>query len=163
VDLLIPGLKHRGPTHSLLISLLLFTPLFVAYGAKAVPYLMALIQHALIGDFVTEGAQLFWPLTRQVYGLSVAMDSLPNFLLEWSLFLIFLASALQTRDLHHLFQHHLSNLLLVIPLSTVLLPVALYFPLYVSLELLIPHLIYIALFALSITVDLKAIITSRLH
>jgi hypothetical protein len=163
VDLLIPGLKHRGPTHSLLISLLIFAPLFVAYGTKAVPYFMALIQNALNGDFITEGAQLFWPLTPQVYGLSVEMESLPNFLLEWSFFLIFLPSALQTRDLYHLFQHHLSNLLLVIPLCTVLLPVVLYFPTYVPLELLIPHLIYIALFALSIAADLKAIIASHFH
>jgi membrane-bound metal-dependent hydrolase YbcI (DUF457 family) len=163
VDLLIPGLKHRGPTHSLIFSLLLFTPLFVAYGIKAAPYFVALIQHALIGDFITEGAQLFWPMTRQVYGLSVEMDSLPNFLLEWGFFLIFLASALQTRDLYRLFQLHRSNLLLVIPLCTVLLPVVLYFPTYVPLELLIPHLIYIALFALSIAADLKAIIASHLH
>ncbi|MDH5438492.1 MAG: hypothetical protein OEX76_06285 [Candidatus Bathyarchaeota archaeon] len=54
-----------------------------------------------------------------------------------------------------LLQHHPSNLLLSIPIFTVLLPTLLSLPLSVPPELIIPHLAYLAIFTLSILTDLK--------
>jgi hypothetical protein len=54
-----------------------------------------------------------------------------------------------------------SNLILSIPLMTVLLPTIITFPLYVPLVLLIPHLVYLFLFVFSIFVNLKAILTKN--
>ncbi|MDH5664377.1 MAG: hypothetical protein OEY90_07925, partial [Candidatus Bathyarchaeota archaeon] len=65
----------------------------------------------------------------------------------------------KTKDAWLLLRQHPSNMILTIPVLTVLLPASVRFPTYVSLELLIPHLIYIALFTFSILIDLEAILT----
>ncbi len=159
VDLLIPGVEHRGPTHSLILCTLLFLPVLLLTGKTALPYFLALAQHALLGDYVTGGAQLLWPLTNQVYGTGIDVTSPTNLFLEWGFFLVSMAVLLYTRDLWRLFRRDRANLLLSTPLLTVLLPAFLSFPTYVPLELLTPHLIYLALFAYSIALDVKALLS----
>jgi len=62
VDLLIPGLQHRGPTHSIVIALILFTPILIILK-RGLTYLAALATHTAIGDYFTSyGCQLFWPI-----------------------------------------------------------------------------------------------------
>ena len=160
IDLLIPGLKHRGPTHSLITFFILFIPAILFYGKKAVPYFIALAQHPLIGDYITGRTQLLWPLTPHNYGIGMKVTSLPNILLEWGLFLIFMTVMLKTKDILLLYQHHPSNLILTTPLFAVLLPTVLNFPTHVPLELLIPHLTYLTLFTISVIMDLKATVLS---
>lgn len=157
IDLLI-GLEHRGPTHSLIIFGILLIPALLLYGKKAIPYFIALTQHSLVGDYITGGTQLLWPLSSHMYGTGIEITSLISIFLEWCLFLTSLTLMLKIKDLWVLFQHHPTNLLLSIPLFTVLLPTFLEFPMYVPLELVIPHLAYLALFTLSIIIDLKAIL-----
>lgn len=155
IDLLIPGLRHRGPTHSLFIILLIFLPAFFLYGRRATPYFAATAQHSIIGDYLTsEGVQLLWPIAFDWYGLGFAMTSLTNILVEWIFFLASLTIMLKAKDAWTLFQRHPSNLILSIPVFTVLIPTLLSFPVYVSLELIIPHLIYLAMFTVSILIDL---------
>jgi len=154
IDLLIPGLRHRGPTHSIIILCLLFLPAFVFYRKKATPYFVALILHPLVGDTLTGGAQLLWPLTANYYGTRIGIQSSANIITEWILFLTSLTMLFKARDLQTLFQPHPSNLFLLIPIFTVLLPALFMFPLYVPLELMIPHLICLTIFALSILVDI---------
>ena len=158
IDLLIPSLQHRGPTHSLILSIIVFIPIVAYYGKKATPYFIALTQHSLIGDYITGGTQLLWPLTSHMYDTGMKITSLTNILLEWCFFLTSLTLMLKIKDIWTLFQHHPSNLLLSIPIFTVLLPTFLNVPIYVPLELVIPHLTYLTLFTLSITIDLKAIL-----
>ena len=159
IDLLIPGLEHRGPMHSVIVFCLLFLPIFILFKKRAIPYFLALIQHSLIGDYLTGWTQLLWPITTNWYGLGMEITSLTNILIEWTLFLTSTAILFKTRDAWLLFQQHPSNMILAIPVLTVLLPTLLSFPLYVSLELVIPHLSYLTLFAFSILVDLRAIFT----
>jgi len=155
IDLLIPGLRHRGPTHSLIITLLIFLPAFLLCGKRATPYFAAMAQHSIVGDYLTsEGVQLLWPIAVDWYGVGFAMTSLTNVLVEWILFLTSLTIMLKAKDVWTLFQRHPSNLLLSIPVFTVLIPTLLSFPMYVPIELIIPHLIYLAVFTLSILVDL---------
>lgn len=161
IDLLIPSLEHGGPTHSLIIFGILLIPIILLYGKKAVPYSIALVQHYLIGDSLTEGSQLLWPLTSHIFGTGMKITSLPNIILEWCLFLIFIALVLKTKDIFLLFQHHQFNLLLSTPLFAVLIPTVFNFPIYVPLELLIPHLTFLLLFILSIMMDLKALLLSK--
>lgn len=160
IDLLIPGLQHRGPTHSLIISILIFIPLVIYYRKKAIPYFIALIQHSLIGDYITsEGIQLLWPINSIYYcSLEIQMTSLTNILLEWIFFLIAFTILLKTKDAQTLLQPHPSNLLLSIPTFTVLLPTLLSFPEYVTPALIIPHLTYLTIFTTSILTDFKAIL-----
>ena len=62
VDLLISGLQHRGPTHSIIIALLLFTPILIILK-RGLAYLAALATHTVIGDYFTSyGCQLLWPI-----------------------------------------------------------------------------------------------------
>jgi len=156
-DLLIPGLEHRGPTHSLIIIYLLFLPAFIVYRKRAVPYFIALIQHSILGDYLTdEGIQLLWPATIRWYGTGIAITGLTNILIEWTFFLTSLTIMLKAKDMEVLFQHHPSNLLLSIPILTALIPIFLSFPLPVPLELVIPHLTYLTIFTVSVLIDVKS-------
>lgn len=165
VDFLIPHLEHRGPVHSLILIFFLFLPAFMGYKGKVVPYFLALIQHPLLGDLFTgEGVQLFWPLTFQWYGIErMEIVSLKNIFVEWTLFLAFLIAMFRAKDLQILLRHHTSNLLLFIPVFAILLPIAFNFPLSVPMELVIPHLIYLTLFALSILIDFQFVLKKFLE
>jgi membrane-bound metal-dependent hydrolase YbcI (DUF457 family) len=157
IDLLILGLEHRGPTHSLILLSLLFLPIFMLYGKRATPYFIAVIQHSILGDYLIGGGiQLLWPATLDWYGIGIKITSLTNILIEWTFFLTSLTIMLKAKDAWKLFQHHPSNLLLSIPVFTVLLPTLLSFPLSVPIELIIPHLTYLTIFAFSILTDLKS-------
>jgi len=156
IDLLIPGLRHRGPTHSIILFSLLFIPFFILYRKKATPYFIALIQHSLLGDFIAGGGtQILWPLTPSLYGTRIEITSLTNIIIEWVSFLLFLVVTLETKDLQIFLHPHSLNLLLSVPIATALLPTFLNFPLYVPLELIAPHLAYITLFTVSILIDLE--------
>jgi len=161
IDLLIPGLEHRGPLHSVVVFCFLFIPLFLLYKKRAVPYFVAVIQHSIIGDFLTGGTQLLWPVSLDMYGLGIGIDSLTNIALEWVLFGISIIVMFKAKDMLSLLKRNPSNLILFIPLMTVLLPSVITFPLYVPLVLLVPHLVYLFLFVFSIFVNLKAILTKN--
>ena len=158
IDLLIPGLYHRGPLHSVIVYCLLFIPAFLIYRKKVTPYFLAVIQHLIIGDYLTGGTQLLWPASNDFYGLDIGIVSLSNIAIEWGLFLVSIMVMFKTKDVLSLFNHH-SNIILSIPVLTVLLPTIISFPLYVPFAMLIPHLIYLILFLLSILLSWKAILT----
>ncbi|MGB9135186.1 MAG: metal-dependent hydrolase [Candidatus Bathyarchaeia archaeon] len=154
-DLLISGLSHRTVTHSIIVSTIIFLPVFALFKTRAVPYFSALAQHSIMGDFVTggrygQGAQLLWPITSVSYGLPIDMSSTVNIALEWSSFLVAVVIMLRTNDLQRLLKGNKAHLALSIPTITVLLPTFLYFPLSVPAALLIPHLAYLLLFMISI-------------
>jgi hypothetical protein len=160
IDILIPGLVHRGPLHSVLLFCLLFLPMFVIYKKRAAPYFVAVIQHIIIGDYLIGGdLQLLWPLTTNTYGFHIGIASLFNIALEWCLFIISMTFIIKTKDILFLFKPHPSNMILAIPVLTVLLPTLISFPLYVPLALLIPHIVYLILLTIPIIVDLKILLT----
>ena len=161
IDLLIPGLEHRGPLHSIIVFFLLFLPIFLIYRKRAAPYFVAVIQHLIIGDYLTGGTQILWPASINIYGLGLGIASLNNIVIEWALFLISITIMFKTKDVLSLFKHHPSNMILSISALTVLLPPIINFPLYVPLVLVIPHLVYLTLFIFSILVDWKAILTKN--
>jgi len=160
IDLLICRRAHRGPTHSLIVIFLLFLPLFMVYRKRATPYFIAVTQHVILGDYLTGGGglQLLWPATSEWYGIGFEGASLTNVLVEWAAFLVSFTIMYKAGDTWTLLQRDPSNLLLLIPVLTVLLPTLLSFPLSVPLELVIPHVGYLAIFTLSILTDLKAIL-----
>jgi len=135
----------------------------VLYREKAAPYFVAMVQHSIIGDYITGGGiQLLWPLLPHWYGIRIEMMSSINIFFEWALFLMFMTIMFKTKDVWILFQHHASNILLSIPLLTILLPTLLSFPLSVPLELVIPHVVYLVLFAFSTLIDFQCIIKKLL-
>jgi len=148
---------HRGPTHSIITATLVFIPFFILYRQKAVPYFTALISHSLIADFIIGGQlQLLWPLSTREFGFPyITIDSPVNITLEFTLFVIAVIVMLKTRDVFHFFRNRKLNLILAIPIFTVLLPTFIGYPLSVPLLLVLPHLFYLVLFSISVLVVLK--------
>jgi membrane-bound metal-dependent hydrolase YbcI (DUF457 family) len=69
IDVLIPFLIHRGPTHSLAAILVFFVPV-VLFRREWLPYVTSFGSHALIGDLITgakrtPGIMLFWPVSSR--------------------------------------------------------------------------------------------------
>ncbi len=155
-------LPHRGPLHSVLLWLIVFIPIFALYRKKALPYFIALISHPLIGDYLTGGnLQLFWPLTSQTFGTTTSITSPQNVAMELVLFISAFALLFVSRDLLALFRRRISNLLLAIPTFTVLLPVFLSYPLQVPIVLIVPHLIYMAVFIAAIVISTVRMLRQR--
>ena len=145
---------HRGPTHSIIIATIVFIPFFVLYRQKAIPYFAALASHSLIGDFLIGGhLQLLWPLSSNEFGFPYINIYNPiNIALEFTLFAIATIIMFKTRDLFLLFRNRKLNLILAIPIFTVLLPTFLSYPLRVPILLVLPHLFYLVLFTISVLI-----------
>jgi membrane-bound metal-dependent hydrolase YbcI (DUF457 family) len=160
IDLIVPAF-HRGPSHSVVTALIAFLPVFVLYAEKAVPYFLALVSHSLIGDFLIGGhVQLLWPLSRDFYNnnfLNIKITDSANIALELILFVVATAIMFKTKDLFSFFQAKRSNLILMIPLFTVLLPTFAAYPLQVPLLLVVPHLFYLVLFSIAVVMEILRI------
>ena len=150
---------HRGPTHSLISAILVFIPFFWIYRQKAAPYFAALASHSMIGDFFIGGQiQLLWPLSTNEYGFrGISILDPINIALEFTLFVITLIAMFKTRDILRFFGNSKLNLILTIPIFTVLLPTFVSYPLYVPFLLVVPHLFYLVLFSISVLIALKGI------
>jgi len=162
IDGLASVIPHRGPIHSVLVALVVFIPIFIIYRKEALPYFIALIQHALIGDYFFGGQlELFWPITQQKFGFPTSIQSIQNVGLELSLFAVSIIVLLATKDLYKMFQPNKSNLVLAIPTFTVLLPTFVSYPLDVPVLMITPHVIYTIIFAASIIIELWALLRSE--
>ena len=153
---------HRGPTHSILFAFLVFIPFFIIYRKRAIPYFLALISHALIGDFIVGGQlELLWPYTTQQFGLHelggpfIDIFNNVNIVLEMLLFVAAMAVMYKTGDWKVFFKADLTNLVLIIPITTVLLPATIGYPfteslLFSSPTLAIAHIIFLVLFSIAV-------------
>jgi hypothetical protein len=148
---------HRGPTHSIIVAIVVFIPFFVLYRQKAVPYFAALASHSLIGDFFVGGkVQLLWPLSTNEFGAYqlgfpyIGIYSSINIALEFTLFVVALVVMLKTRDLFQFFRSNKLNLILIIPIFTVLLPTFVGYPLHVPVLLILPHLFFLVIFSIAV-------------
>ena len=155
---------HRGPTHSIVVAILVFIPVFIIYRKKATPYFAALASHSLIGDFLIGGQiQLLWPLSTREFGLPelgfpyINIESPINVALEFTIFIIATVVMFKTRDMHVFFRKRKLNLVLAVPIFTVLLPTFLGYPLHVPFLLVLPHLFYLVLFTIAVLIVLKDI------
>ena len=155
---------HRGPTHSIIVAILIFIPVFIIYRKKATPYFAALASHSLIGDFFIGGQiQLLWPLSTREFGLPelgfpyINIESPINVALEFTIFIIATVVMFKTRDIHVFFRKRKLNLVLAVPIFTVLLPTFLGYPLHVPFLLVLPHLFYLVLFTIAVLIVLKDI------
>ncbi|MCW4000987.1 MAG: metal-dependent hydrolase [Candidatus Bathyarchaeota archaeon] len=166
---------HRGPTHSIIVAFLIFIPLFIIYRKKAIPYFLALISHSLIGDFIVGGQlMLLWPLSNAQYGLHelggpyINIFSGVNVALELSLFAAATLVLYKTKDYKVFFGSDLTNLVLIIPIATVLLPSTIGFPFSQSLIFSAPllalaHIFYLVLFSIAVLKTLSRLLREGLH
>ena len=157
IDLLLRFMQHRGPTHSLIMIMVLLIPFLVLYRKTAVPYSLALVSHSLIGDFVG-GTQLFWPLSTEWFGATtIGVSSISNVLLELVLFSVSTVVMFKTGDLRGIFKDKY-KIVLLLPFGAVLGPIlAVERGLQYALPLLlaIPSLFYLVIFAYSMWVGVS--------
>ncbi len=160
---------HRGPTHSIVVATLAFIPFFIIYRKRAIPYFLASISHPLIGDFFIGGRlQLFWPLSTNEYGLHelgsyyIGIFNPVNIALELTLFVIATFILYKSGDWKIFLKSNKTNLVLIFPIATVLLPSTIGYPFNNSLLLSEPllalaHLFYLVLFSLAVLKTLISI------
>ncbi|MGD6807579.1 MAG: metal-dependent hydrolase [Candidatus Bathyarchaeia archaeon] len=153
---------HRGPTHSIIMALLFFIPFFIIYRKKAIPYFLALISHAAIGDFIVGGQiMLFWPISWRLFGLHelggpyIDIFSGVNMVFELSLFVVAVAVMVKSKDGKVFFKADKTSLVLIIPIGTVLLPSTIGFPFSTSLIFTSPllalaHIFFLVLFSVAV-------------
>lgn len=150
VDLLIPGLVHRGITHSIIVLTLVFMPIFLFYRKTSIPYFVAIVQHSLVGDFFMGRAQIFWPLTSNWYGYRIDVLSFTNISIEWASFLLAMIVLTKTNDLRLLFTSQKLNLLLIVPSGAIFVSSIIGMSKAAPIELLFPHLTFLTVFTFSI-------------
>lgn len=163
VDLLIPDQVHRGFTHSMVVLSFVFIPFFVYYRKRSIPYFVATAQHALVGDFLTNGgAEILWPLTSTAFGVGIGMKSWINISLEWAVFLVAVAILFRTNDFRSLLKPSGSNLLLLVPAGVIVVSAILGRAGGVPFSLLIPHLVFLVLFSVVIVNALLGLVRALL-
>ena len=163
-DLIIPGLAHRGPTHSLILYTLALIPFYLIFRRKTIIYFASIASHVLIGDLLFTGGnigvQILWPLTLTRFR-GPNMLAFNENLVEWIFFSLFLVIAIKSKDLHKLFKPQPLNLISTIPVFALFVPIFLGFPEETPVTLLVPHLIFLAILASSIFIDLKSVLQKR--
>ena len=164
IDLLVPAF-HRGPSHSVVTALIVFLPVFVLYAEKGLPYFLAVISHSLIGDFlIGGGVQLLWPLSLDTYGnsfLNIKITDPANITFELILFAVATAIMFRTKDLFLFFKSKRSNLILAIPILTVLFPTSAAYPLRAPILLVAPHLFYLTIFSIAVGIEILQLTQDR--
>lgn len=166
IDLLIPALQHGGPTHSIILYLVIAFPAILLWKKQTIPYLIATASHPLIGDYLTrptigKGVQLLYPITSNWVSAGSEALRLVYIHAELALFSTFIILILATRDIKILTKPHPSNMLLAVPISTALLPVFMKFPISVPSELIIPHLILIIILIIPVFIDIRHVVRHR--
>lgn len=161
-------IKHRGPFHSILFSLIIFLPLFVKFKRKSIPYFVALLSHALIGDIFGGGVELLWPFsTNMFYVLNISVTNTLSIALELALFIGAVAIMTVNKDLKKTLYGKTNWLYYIIPTGAILGPLLLTIQNYNNLPnlLLIPSLFCLGLFffasLFSLLPALKSISTSK--
>ena len=91
IDLLLPFMSHRGATHSLAAILVLVAVSLL--WRELLPYAASYASHIMVGDLVTGGSPLLWPLTDAYFGVRLLRQpSLPEIAVEIMLFAAMLSS-----------------------------------------------------------------------
>jgi hypothetical protein len=122
------------------------------------------VSHFLLGDFFIGGQlQLFWPLSSNSFGfhqsgfLYIGLSDPLNVAAELSLFVLTLIVLAKTGDYKIFFKNDKTNLLLLIPITTLLLSTFTNYPFIMPLFLVLPaiglpHLFFLALFTIPILI-----------
>jgi len=95
-----------------------------------------------------------------VNGYVIDIRSPANIALEWTLFVLMLVIMMKSGDMLDFFRQRKSNLILAVPIFTVLLPTFLSVPLEVPLWLVPPHIFLTLLFFVSILIELRGLFKS---
>ncbi len=156
LDLLFSGfMAHRGLTHSILVISVLMIPFFLTYKKAVLPYLAAILSHVFIGDLFSGGIEFLWPISKDSFGFGSA-SSMYVAITELLLFFISFTLMYKFKDFQTLFKPQNRNFSVIICFGAILGPL---FWLMIetqgsiSLLLVIPSLIWLIIFSLSLIID----------
>ena len=91
IDILLPFIEHRGATHS--IAAILVLTVMSLVRRQLLPYVASYASHILLGDLISGGVQLLWPLTNTVFAINLlTQPSLLELIVEIVLFTAMLSS-----------------------------------------------------------------------
>jgi membrane-bound metal-dependent hydrolase YbcI (DUF457 family) len=165
LELIVGAPIHRGPTHSLVFAFMIFIPFLIFFKKRALPYFFSFASHSVLADFFIGGnIQILWPLTESKFGASqygfsmIEINDPANIAIELIMFILALLILTKTKDFLKFFRSDISNLSLIIPVFTVLLPTFTSYPLPVPALLIFPHLFYLILFSIAGLIALKKIL-----
>ena len=125
IDVIIPFLPHRGPTHSIVVFFAIFVASLIYEKGKYTPYMVSYASH-LISDVFTGsyygGTQLLWPLSSKWFPFDPKLIMGSTF--EASIETLFMVSAivilLLMKDYRNLAEFNYGNFLLFLPCGAVL-------------------------------------------
>lgn len=145
--------RHRGPTHSLIFTIIVCFPFILIYKKKVTPYFLALISHSIIGDiYGYNGTQLFWPINTDWIYIS-NINNTSSALIELILFIIIMIIMLYNKDLEKILFTKNQRISWLIPLGAVLGPILINtsnYNIFFPNVLLVPSLIYLFIFSYAI-------------
>jgi membrane-bound metal-dependent hydrolase YbcI (DUF457 family) len=147
LDLLIPGVRHMGPTHSITFAIAVLIFLILYKRREATPYFLAYVSHTILGDLITNrGVRFLWPLSQRAYQIPLPFLPNPAFNanLELILFGLFILVFIITKDYGESYSNT-TKLVSLIPFTALLVPVVFNFPITVPLRLVPSHLILMIL------------------
>lgn len=79
------NIEHRGPTHSILLAILIFVPIISIYRRGWI-LLASLLSHPIIGDYLTSyGCKLLWPLSNAWFRAEFIPNLVPELAFEITL------------------------------------------------------------------------------
>jgi hypothetical protein len=166
---------HHGPTHSIIFALLFFMSFFIIYGKRASPYFIAYVSHFLLGDFFIGGQlQLFWPISSNNFGFHqsgfryIGLNDPINIAVELSLLVVAIIIMAKTQDYKIFLKNDKTNILLLVPIVTLLMSTFTNYPftkpLFLVLPIIgLPHLCLLVFFSIPILIiiytTLKKVLT----
>jgi membrane-bound metal-dependent hydrolase YbcI (DUF457 family) len=157
VDLLVRGLSHRGPSHSVVLALVVFAPFLFFRFRKSVVYFAVLAAHSLVGDYFTGEVMLLWPFSNDYFYFYevISMGSPLEVYLELALFIVFLGVFGFMGDFKRLLNEGAESLLLLMPLGALVGSLYAFRRNFTALSIfIIPYIIIILMIIISISKSL---------
>ncbi|MDQ1279713.1 MAG: hypothetical protein QG670_975 [Thermoproteota archaeon] len=114
------GVQHHTLVHSPIFWLLIFTPFFIMYRQRALPYFAAVVQHFLFGDFLVGSVMVLWPFSSLLLGLNVSMSSLLDVIIETVGLALAAIVSYHSGDLRFILSVDIHNMLMMLPLMALL-------------------------------------------
>jgi hypothetical protein len=122
-DLFLGSLRvvHHTITHSFFFWIITFVPVFIIFRFKSIPYFVAALQHLAFGDLLMgAGVMIFWPFNSSFVGFNFGMPSLIDVALETVGLLLAFVIIAYSGDLKRLFSVDKGNILMLLPLLSLL-------------------------------------------
>lgn len=143
------GIVHRGPLHASFTLLCFSLPFLIVYRRRALPYIVSVFQHLLFGDFIIGSSMLLWPFSSRFYGLRFRLGGSLDVTLELVGFVSSLWLLFRLDDIRHVLSPEKWNVAMIFCGAMIFLSVFYGIGILVPLVLVLPHIVFLVLFAVS--------------